>query len=89
MAKPAIAPTPPMVKDLRRMVEEALAAGSAPSDLVLRLTLRDSVLIKRSPLFGDTDIRFTDGVMYVLGVPTRIGQVADSGLEKAAEAPAA
>jgi len=72
-----------MVKDLKRMIEEALAAGSAPADLVLRLTLRDSVLIKRSPLFGDTDIRFTDGVMYVLGVPTRIGQVVDSGLEAA------
>ncbi|HYE45501.1 MAG TPA: hypothetical protein VEA44_06970 [Caulobacter sp.] len=85
MAKTATLPAPPTVKDLKRMVEEALANGLTPEDLVLRLTLRDSVLVKRSPLFADQDIRFTDGVMHVLGVPTRIGQIPESSLDRASD----
>jgi hypothetical protein len=82
----AKAPQPPRlatVADLRQAVEEALGQGVAASDLILRLTLRDSARIKRSPLFAESDIRFQDGEMLVLGVKTAIGQIANSMLERA------
>jgi hypothetical protein len=72
---------------LRKRLDEALANGHQPKDLVLRLTLRDTALIKRSPVFADDEIRFVDGVMHVLGIATVIGQVEESGIA-AAEAAA-
>jgi hypothetical protein len=83
MAKPAMPPRLATVSDLRQSLEEALANGAAPKDLVMRLTLRDSALIKRSRLFADTDIRFKDGEMLILGVRAVIGSTASSGLERA------
>ncbi len=81
-------PAPPMtMAQLRKRLDEALANGHQPKDLVLRLTLRDTALIKRSPVFADDEIRFVDGVMHVLGIPTIVGQVGETSIA-AAEAAA-
>ncbi len=83
MAKPPQPPRLATVADLRQAVEDALEQGAAASDLILRLTLRDSARIKRSPLFAESEIRFQDGEMLVMGVRTAIGQIANSVLERA------
>ena len=81
-------PAPPMtMAQLRKRLDEALADGHQPKDLVLRLTLRDTALIKRSPVFADDEIRFVDGVMHVLGIATIVGQVGETSIG-AAEAAA-
>ncbi|MBI1408179.1 MAG: hypothetical protein GC145_18865 [Caulobacter sp.] len=83
MAKAQTSTRPVTVAELRRMIEETLAKGLSPTDLVLQLTLRDAALIKRSALFADDEIQFKDGVMHVLGVPATAGEVAESGLDRA------
>jgi hypothetical protein len=83
LAKPPQPPRLATVADLRQAVEDALEQGAAASDLILRLTLRDSARIKRSPLFAESEIRFQDGEMLVMGVRTAIGQIANSVLERA------
>ncbi len=83
MSKTPIPAPPPTMAQLRKRLDEALANGHQPKDLVLRLTLRDSALIKRSAVFGDDEIRFVDGVMHVLGIATVIGQVPESGIAAA------
>ena len=87
MSKTQTPAPPPTMAQLRKRLDEALANGHQPQDLVLRLTLRDAALIKRSPVFADDEIRFVDGVMQVLGVATVTGQVGESGIA-AAEAAA-
>jgi hypothetical protein len=87
MSKTQTPPPPPTMAQLRKRLDEALANGHQPQDLVLRLTLRDAALIKRSPVFADDEIRFVDGVMQVLGIATVVGQVGESGIA-AAEAAA-
>ena len=83
MAKAQIPARPLTVAELRKTIEDALAKGQKPQDLVLQLTLRDAALFKRSRLFEESEIRFIDGVMHVLGVPTAIGKIGDSSLETA------
>lgn len=87
MSKTQTPPSPPTMAQIRKRLDETLANGHRPEDLVLRLTLRDAALIKRSPVFADDDIRFVDGVMQVLGIATVTGQVQESGI--AAAEPAA
>ncbi|MDB5471979.1 MAG: hypothetical protein JWR84_3539 [Caulobacter sp.] len=87
MSKTPIPAPPPTMAQIRKRLDEALTNGHQPKDLVLRLTLRDASLIKRSPVFADDEIRFVDGVMHVLGVATVTGQVQESGIA-AAEAAA-
>ncbi len=72
----------------RREIETALANGSTPDDLVLRLTLRDANLLTRDPLTPVADIQFADGVMRFLGVRVERGGVTVSALESAAAAEA-
>ncbi|WGM40833.1 hypothetical protein [Caulobacter sp. NIBR1757] len=77
-------PAPPMtMAQLRKRLDETLANGHQPKDLVLRITLRDTALIKRSAVFADDDIRFVDGVMHVLGIPTIVGQVGETSIAAA------
>ena len=87
MSKTQTPPPPPTMAQLRKRLSEALANGHQPQDLVLRLTLRDAALIKRSPVFAEDEIRFVDGTMRVMGVATVAGNVEESGVA-AAEAPA-
>ncbi len=72
----------------RREIETALANGSTPDDLVLRLTLRDANLLTRDPLTPVADIQFADGVMRFLGVRVERGGVTVSALASAAAAEA-
>lgn len=83
MSKTQTPPPPPTMAQLRKRLSEALANGHRPEDLVLRLTLRDAALIKRSPVFADDEIRFVDGTMRVLGVATVTGNVEESGIAAA------
>jgi hypothetical protein len=87
MAKPQTAARPVTVGELKSIVEASLAGGAKAKSLVLQLTLRDAALVKRSPLFAESDIRFADGAMKVLGVRTTIGEVAESSLVDAASLP--
>ncbi|MDO9337946.1 MAG: hypothetical protein EON95_13040 [Caulobacteraceae bacterium] len=80
MSKTQIPAQPLTMAQLRKRLDEALTNGHQPKDLVLRLTLRDAALIKRSSVFADDEIRFVDGVMHVLGISTIIGQVGETAI---------
>ncbi|HWA63929.1 MAG TPA: hypothetical protein VG939_21335 [Caulobacteraceae bacterium] len=67
----------------RGEIEQAVAHGASPDDLLLRLTLGDASRLLRDPDIATDDIRFEAGVMSFLGVQVRRGGVAASALERA------
>ena len=68
----------------RKQIEAALAAGAAPEDMTLRLTLGDVSKIRRDRSLALADLSFSGGVMRFLGVKVEQGGVAASNLETGA-----
>lgn len=65
----------------RGEIERAVAAGLARKDLVLRLTHADASKLKRDASLAVTDISFSEGAMWFLGVRVQGGGVSGSFLE--------
>lgn len=65
----------------RGEIEKAEAAGHAREDMTLRLTLADASKLKRDASLAVTDISFSDGAMWFLGVKTEAGGVSVSVLQ--------
>lgn len=81
----------PTIDDLRAAIRRGEDDGVQPADMLLRLTLRDVSLIKRSPSVGVDEVSFAGGDMRFLGVRIVQGPYAISALEAPAlpEEPAA
>jgi len=68
----------------RGAIQAALADGVETDDLVLRLTLSDTIAMSRDKTTPLADISYAGGVMRFLGVRIIKGGVAASALERAA-----
>lgn len=68
---------------LRRVIDEALAEGAAPQDLVLELTHADASSLKRDRTLAVEDISFAGGTMRFLGIKVHVGGVTISRLDRA------
>lgn len=72
----------------RAAIDEALAGGVKPKDMLLRLTHGDASELKRDRTLAIEDISFKDGVMRFLGVKVEPGGVTTSRLDCGAAAKA-
>lgn len=81
----------PTIDDLRVAIQRGEDDGVMRQDMLLRLTLRDVSLIKRSPSVKTDEVSFVGGDMRFLGVKIVQGPYAISALEAPAlpEEPAA
>jgi hypothetical protein len=79
--KPVPQPKSPVINNLRQAIAEAEAAGGDRKAMTLRLTAGDAALIKRSRDVAADEVRFSEGVMYFLGVRAEIGEVTTSSLQ--------
>ncbi|HEY8617681.1 hypothetical protein [Phenylobacterium sp.] len=66
----------------RREIEVALAEGTSPDQLKLRLTLGDLNRLRRDPSVSVADIGFAEGVMRFLGVEVQQGGISESDLQR-------
>jgi hypothetical protein len=68
----------------RGPIQAAIAEGAGTEDLVLRLTLSDTIAMSRDKTTPLADISYAGGVMRFLGVRVIKGGVGASVLERAA-----
>lgn len=82
MSKPARAPSRETVAvRFRREIEAAEAEGASRPDMVVRLTLNDSIRLRRDADLEVSDISYAGGVMRYLGVLVEAGGVPESHLQ--------
>jgi hypothetical protein len=78
---PARKSQPPGVA-FRTQIQAAIEEGFTPSDMTLRLTLRDASLLGRDKSIPVADISYVGGAMRYLGVRVEAGGVAESVLDR-------
>jgi hypothetical protein len=86
MAKASQSPPPrksrPPGEAFRPQILAAIEDGRDPSDMTLRLTLRDASLLGRDKSIPVADISYGGGAMRYLGVRVEAGGVSESVLDR-------
>lgn len=70
-----------LIETFRRAIEQAEQEGIKRDAMTLRLTLRDTTLIRRDSTIPVQDISFVDGEMSVLKVKVISGGISESVLD--------
>ena len=74
------------VAELRKLVDDARAAGARLDGMVLQVTQRDEALLKRSSDVAVSELSFADGETRFLGVKVVRSDAVRSSLQSAAAA---
>ncbi len=77
------------IETFRKAIEAAEQEGVSREAMTLRLTLRDTTLIRRDNTIPVQDISFADGEMKVLNVRVISGGIPESVLDLGGDTPVA